>query len=411
MRHQRTTQTAAARTSVAGPARPRVAARPPGCVMGDMDMLRPLVLAGIPAAVVASPTDPMRFSRFARAVVERYDGWTEQERQVAALVSFARAQVAPPVLFYARDPDMLLVSRHRDALAQTFRFVIADGQSIDVLIDKARFRELAERLDLPVPPSRHVRPARDSPSDVDVDFPFLVKPLTRHGDRWGPLAGAAKAVRIESRAELDELWSRLAAADLEVLVQALIEGPESRIESYHAYIDAGGEVAGQFTGRKLRTRPPQFGHSTALTTTAASDVAELGRAIVTRLGLKGVVKLDFKRADDDTLHLLEINPRFSLWHHLGAVAGVNLPAIVYADLTGTARPQARRGRAGVTWRIPAGDLRAARDEGIPLRVWLGSAARSSVLSHISWDDPWPVIRGKAWPAMRRKLLPSRAARR
>ena len=45
---------------------------------------------------------------------------------------------------------------------------------------------------------------------------------------------------------------------------------------------------------------------------------------MTRLGLKGLVKLDFKRADDETLHLLEVNPRFSLWHHLGAVAGVNL---------------------------------------------------------------------------------------
>src|SRR5215470_19812901 len=40
--------------------------------------------------------------------------------------------------------------------------------------------------------------------------------------------------------------------------------------------------------------------------------------------LTGVAKPDFKRAPDGRLLLLEINPRFNLWHHLGAVAGVNL---------------------------------------------------------------------------------------
>jgi predicted ATP-grasp superfamily ATP-dependent carboligase len=44
---------------------------------------------------------------------------------------------------------------------------------------------------------------------------------------------------------------------------------------------------------------------------------------------------------------LEINPRFTLWHHAGAVAGVNIPALVYADLTGTPRPATARAKAGV----------------------------------------------------------------
>ena len=42
------------------------------------------------------------------------------------------------------------------------------------------------------------------------------------------------------------------------------------------------------------------------------------------------------------LHLLEVNPRFNLWHHPAAVAGVNLPALVHADLTGAPRPSGRR---------------------------------------------------------------------
>jgi D-aspartate ligase len=378
------------------------AARAVACVMGDLDMLRPVAMAGIPAAVVAGPDDPVRFSRLARAVIDRHDAWTEQERQVEALMAFARRLPVPPVLFYARDADLLLVSRHRAALADGFRFVIADADLIDAVVDKARFRRLAERLRLPVPLSRHVRPAREPPHDLGLRFPLLVKPLTRHGELWGPVAGAAKAVRVESGEELAVLWSKLADADLEVLVQELVAGPERRIESYHAYVDAGGEVAGEFTGRKLRTLPAAFGHSTALTTTDASDVAEQGRDVVRALELRGVVKIDFKRAPSGELRLLEVNPRFSLWHHLGAVAGVNLPAIVYADLTGTRRPPRCRARPGVTWRIPMADRRAARAEGVPLRRWLRWAAGSSVFSHVAWDDPMPVIRGKVLPRLARR---------
>ena len=44
------------------------------------------------------------------------------------------------------------------------------------------------------------------------------------------------------------------------------------------------------------------------------------------LGLRGVAKLDFKRTAAGELVLLEVNPRFNLWHLPGAVAGVNLPA-------------------------------------------------------------------------------------
>ena len=143
-----------------------------------------------------------------------------------------------------------------------------------------------------------------------------------------------KALRIETVAELTELWPKLAASGVEVLAQELIEGPETQIESYHVYVDAHGEVIGEFTGRKLRTFPLEYGDSTALVTTTALDVLSLGRELVHRIGLRGVAKFDFKRAADGTLFLLEINPRFNLWHHLGALAGVNLPALVYNDLIG-----------------------------------------------------------------------------
>ena len=61
------------------------------------------------------------------------------------------------------------------------------------------------------------------------------------------------------------------------VVQTRISGPETCIDSYHVYVDAGGSVAGEFTGRKIRTYPPRYGYSTAVEITDDPEVRELGR--------------------------------------------------------------------------------------------------------------------------------------
>jgi len=114
---------------------------------------------------------------------------------------------------------------------------------------------------------------------------------------------------------------------------------------------------------------------------------------VQRLNLRGVAKVDFKRGPDGRLHILEINPRFNLWHHLGAVSGVNLPALVYADAVGLPRPVVRAARAGVCWCLLWHDIVVAGETGIPLASWLPWALHCEAKSAVAWDDPMPLLRG------------------
>jgi D-aspartate ligase len=385
------------------------AERPLACVIGDMDLVRPLGLAGIRCAVVARRDDPVTFSRFTHLWLEQRELWDDPESQVRALVDFGASAASPPVLFYQGDPDALMVSRFRDVLRRWFRFVVPDGDLMEDLVDKARFTALARRLDLPVPAARHLRTAEDQAPD-DLVLPLVVKPLIRRSDTWEGLTGGAKALRVETRDELRRLWERLADAGLEVIVQEAVAGAEHRIESYHVYVDGDGRIAGEFTGAKLRTHPATYGHSTALRTTDAKDVARLGREVVGRIGLRGVAKVDVKRAPDGRLWVLEINPRFTLWHHLGAVAGLNLPAIVYADLAGLPRPPRRRVRPGVGWSAPLTDLTAAREAGRSAAASALWTARCRAVSGLAVDDPWPFLRGQLWPRLGRRLRTHASAR-
>jgi predicted ATP-grasp superfamily ATP-dependent carboligase len=334
---------------------------------------------------------PSLYSRFARSRLPWHDFTQNADALLEALERFGGAQREQPVLFYEEDAQLLFISRHRERLAKSFRFVIADATLVEDLLDKARFQDLAQRHGLPVPPARQFHPVAVEPDHLDLAFPVIIKPLTRL-ERWNETFGLRKALEVKNIDALRALWPQLLNAGVDLLAQQLIPGAETQIESYHCYVDQRGSVAGEFTGRKIRTFPLSYGHTTALEITAAADVQRQGRDIVERLALSGVAKLDFKRDQAGALHLLEINPRFTLWHHPAAVAGINIPALVYADLTGTPRPATTPARAGVRWCRAWKDFPAARADGVPLTTWLPWAASCEAKSALSWSDPMPIVR-------------------
>lgn len=274
---------------------------------------------------------------------------------------------------------------------------------MEQLLDTARFQALAPRPGLPVPRAQTLRPRRgEAPPALDVPFPLVVKPVRRGGD-WVASGELGKALHVGGPEDWAGVWPRLAGLHSELLVQQLVPGPESAVESYHAYVDPSGVTAGEFTGRKIRTFPPRYGRSSAVIVTDVPDVAQLGREVLATLAVRGVAKVDFKRDELGRLHLLEINPRFNLWHHPGAVAGVNLPALVHADLSGSPRPPGRRATGHVTWCAPLLDLRAVRASGTPPVAWLRWLWGCDVKSGLSRDDPLPFLRGSLWGAIQRRL--------
>jgi predicted ATP-grasp superfamily ATP-dependent carboligase len=369
--------------------------------MGDFDLVRPLVLAQIDCAVLAPAGNPVHWSRHLRARLAGVDPETRQAEVVEQLLGLARTQQAPLVLLPQWDAELLVVSQFRQELAESCRFLLPAPELVEALTDKARFARLAEELELRTPPVRRMSPARDNPADLDLRFPIVVKPLMRQSATWQV---AAKALHVGSPTDLASLWPDLVAAGVDVLAQEVIPGPETRVESYHAYVDGEGQVVAEFTGRKIRTRPARYGHSTAVEITLTEDVAQLGREVLGRLGLRGVAKVDLKRAPDGVLHLLEVNPRFNLWHHPGAVAGVNLPALVYADLVGRPRPPIAAVRPGVRWCRPLADLRAVVDSGTSVLRWIPWAMRCEAHYAAARDEPFTFFPGSFWAPVRRKAL-------
>ncbi len=204
----------------------RAASGPPAVVLGDIDLVRPLAREGIRCAVFAARYDPVHLSRQVFKRLEFNDPWARPEAVVQTILRFAGEEEAQPVLMPQGDGELLVVSRHRERFAERCSFVLADANLIEDLVDKARFLDLARRLELPVPAAERVHPARMDVGEIGLRYPLIVKPLLRNPELWRPVAGCAKAVDVPNKAALTRLWARMSEVEgLEVLVQEQSRAP------------------------------------------------------------------------------------------------------------------------------------------------------------------------------------------
>jgi D-aspartate ligase len=420
--------------------------RPLACVLGDLSLVRALGRAGIAVALAGDPDDYTALSRFVKTRVTLPPIAEDPDGAAAVLCAWASSQRSQPVLYYQGDDELLLVSRERRRLSRFFRMVLPDEELVEDTVDKIRFARLAKRLSLPVPATLVIEQGALCREELTAwdRFPAVLKPGSRVGWFASKLSAeqtqrGQKAFLVQSREEVLRLYDALNEHEGGIVLQQCIPGGEENVVSYHAYVRHDGEIAAEFTGRKVRTAPRSFGLSSCVEITDDEEVRRLGRRVLDTLGaaytsgsiprasqsqgaalvggaranhapahFTGVVKLDFKQDPrDGRLFLLEVNPRFNLWHHPAAAAGANIPAMVYRDLVEPwARDLPRRARAGVRWMAARRDLRALREYSAAGELgavrWLSQWLLVDVDEDLSLRDPVPMA-WDVWSAVRRHL--------
>jgi predicted ATP-grasp superfamily ATP-dependent carboligase len=372
----------------------------PVVVFGGISVVRCFAACGVPIVVVATNPDEVALrSRFAwRTHV--VTGLDEPERLLADLERIGRSLPGRPPLYYGGDETLLFINRHRDALAEHFRFRMPNAELIETMVDKRRFGELATQLGLPVPVTLSSREL-GNPDELlaRMPLPCILKPENHIG--WEAHAESLtgtpqKALIASTPDELRRHWADSVGRGHDCVVQQYIPGGEDQIHSFHAYVDERGQVRGSFVGKKIRTYPRQAGVSTFLQLIKEPRVVEIGLEVVRRCSLIGPLKIDMKKDPrSGDLFVLEVNPRFNLWHYLGAVSGVNLPRLAYDDLLGKSADQpATEYRTAIKWLTLDGDLRSFLRSYRPAGElgwleWLDSLRGPKIYGVFAWNDPAP----------------------
>jgi D-aspartate ligase len=318
------------------------------------------------------------------------------DKLVEFMLELGRSIGSRWVLLPTNDEFTEFVSRHREALAPYFAFAVPTLETIGELFDKWRFYRLAQRHGVAAPVTACPRSAAELVVVCErMPFPCLLKPVVT--TLWKGVSDA-KAVEVRSASELHRRYQELSRGRGDLVIQEVIPGRDDLVYFYFAYYDGRGLPQSEFTARKIRQYPPQYGSTSLAESLWVPRVAELSRTLLQSIGYRGLVDVEFKKDPrDDCFKIIEINPRIGLQHQLAARVGADLPFTAYRHLNGDTNgvPGPRPLRDGVKWVILHRDVESARHYlargQLTAREWLASLRGTEVLAVWNWRDPVPFF--------------------
>ncbi|RYY65021.1 MAG: ATP-grasp domain-containing protein [Comamonadaceae bacterium] len=156
---------------------------------------------------------------------------------------------------------------------------------------------------------------------LPAPFPWFAKPRDGSGSRDLTLLPDAGALQALPR-------------DESLLVQEYLPGEEYSVDTY---VRQDGRVIAAVPRERMKT---DSGIAITARTVHVPDVIEAAVRAASAAGIRGVANVQFRRAADGVFKLLEINPRFPGTLPLTTAAGVDMPALMAAELEGKDLPDA-----------------------------------------------------------------------
>ena len=234
---------------------------------------------------------------------------------------------ARPVLFVTSDLQVRSVSESRERLEKAFRIRLPNHQSVCDLLDKRGFQRVAEGHGFPVPRAITIREEKDINKLAKLRYPAVIKPPNKE------YFTTLRALTVTSREQAATVCRSILASVPELIVQEWIGGRESEIYFCLQYRGVDGLTVSSFTGRKLRSWPPQTGSTASCV--AAPEMEEtlepLTRAFFDKTGFVGMCSMEFKRDErDGNLFMIEPTVGRTDWQEeVAVINGVNIPLAAY----------------------------------------------------------------------------------
>lgn len=276
------------------------------------------------------------------------------------------------VLFATSDATNELVARCAEILAKHLDFIVPPADLIRRIIDKRTQYPAAAAAGIPIPRTYFPASAADLHAVArELEFPCILKPYVSHRR---PIR--RKVIEIGSACELLESYRQHEGPGVHYMVQEIVPGGDDALFGYLGFWDAAGRERAWLTKRKLRPYPPGFGDGSYQESVTCEEVADQARDLLSTLGYRGLVGVEFKRDPrDGVFRLMEINPRTVSGNQLAVSAGVDFPWIAYRHLCGL-RIDTPRFRPGVRHVNEEWDLKAflllRRHGTLGTRAWIRS---------------------------------------
>ncbi len=274
----------------------------------------------------------------------------DPEGFVEYLIEYGKKQAHPPVLIPTADPYVEIVDRYWERLKAVYLLPDLKQGYLSAIVDKDRLYAMMNKREVLVPETFELTEENlYGKVEKELGYPCVVKPVDSHSF---VKTFRKKLFKVHSEKELQEAVEKAESKGLKVVVQRIIEGPDTNKYTFDAYVDSTGKVSHCSSFHLLRLYPNDYGASVYTEHYYNEDIFDYGKKILEDIGFRGFAELEFKKDEkNQKYYLMEINVRIVNFNTLLDKIGLNIPYILYRDLTGSPLPplEVRETKNTVFW--------------------------------------------------------------
>lgn len=377
-----------------------------------LSIIRSLGKEGIPVAVVDYQEEGA-YARHSKYVTEKLIGphySKEPEKLKDFLIGYAKNQEHKPVLYPTADPYVLFIDKYLDELKEYYLINQTEQGFWSDLIDKDKLYVLAQQHNILVPKTIQVKDQTIIQEvEQELGYPCIIKPSD---SSTFVSTFRKKLFKVSNREELEEGLRKTKEADIEVVVQQLVQGFDDHMYTFDAYLDQNSNVTHWLTAQKERQYPINFGASVYIKQKYVPALHEIGAPFLEAIGYKGFAEIEFKK-DEKTgeYYLIEINVRTTNFNQMLTELGFNMPLLAYKELTGQEIGQdSLKETTNLAFHYMYEDLHASRayvkSGQLKWKTILKTYTEKRIGSIWSFDDPKPGLHyvGGLADKVRQKLI-------
>ena len=312
----------------------------------------------------------------------------------AAVLEAVRAEGERVVLFPERDEHVEWALDHWDEVRALADMPLPESRDAVLrLRRKDILPSVAGEAGVPSP-GTVLADGDASVREAGLRPPLVVKAV--EGQEFA-LAFGHKAVVVQDVEEALRVAQEARERGFTTIVQEIVPDSHERVYSLLAYVARDGRPLVTVVGRKVRQGPLRFGTSAVFEVDYEPRVLDRGLRLLRAAGYTGIAHVEFAQDPrDGEFRVLEVNTRLPVWAALAANRHLDLPRIVYDDLSGREVAPLPTFQGNLTWVYLAKDLHvslqmARRRELGPRQFLSGYLRRPKARAVFARDDPWPAV--------------------
>lgn len=264
---------------------------------------------------------------------------SDPEVFVKALIDYAHElhyDKQPLVLVGTNDEYVRLIIENQEALKPYYHFRVLSEDMLNMIQNKARFYELAEKHGLDIPDTQIYQMGK--PIDFEIkQFPVILKPNNSVEYNAHPFPGKAKVYRLNSMTEIKNTIENIASGGYsgKLLIQEYIEGDDTYNWDSVVYMNGDSEAQFVSLGQVAlqEHQSTAIGNYTAILSRYNRPQMEKLKKFLEDINYVGFANFDMKYdKPTDTLKVFEINVRQGRSSYYVTQTGHNLAKYLVDDV-------------------------------------------------------------------------------